>query len=50
MFEILIIILGIIALVLLWINNVNQRNIYDKLWQLHEITNEIHSLLVENRK
>lgn len=45
MFEILIIVLGIIALVLLLVNNSNQKDIYNKLWQLHEITNKIHSLL-----
>lgn len=49
MFEILIIVLGVVALVLLWINNSNQKDIYDKLLQLYEITNKIHSLLVKKQ-
>lgn len=47
MFEALIIVLGIVALVLLWINNSNQKDIYRKTKQLHDITNAIHSLLVK---
>lgn len=35
MFEIIIIALGILIAVLLWINNVNTRNIFVRLTQIH---------------
>ena len=47
MFETLVIILGVLIVILLWINNTNQKDIYNKLWQLHASANEIHSLLVK---
>ena len=51
MFETLImILLGIIIILLLWANNSNQGEIHNKLGQLCEVTNRIHSLLRDKSK